>query len=461
MEIRDIDTAVPERISPIAALCRLADVDDAAAIGDHGPVIASRAARSDAAKELRLFEVLFGRDSLICALLVAEPYPKLLHATVTRLAALQGIIDRPAAEEQPGRIVHEARDPSDPIAQRITRSGGWEWPYYGSVDATPLFVIACRLLEHSKPGALAEVVVGRDAVPITLAQSCARALGWLGRRIEQSPSHFVETRPTLAGGLANQSWKDSWDAYSHPDGRVAKAPLSSAEVQGFAYDALAFAPELAGAYPDALSSAEVEALETLRSNLRSSFRALYVLDGDGPPIAAGVDYATDGTPTPLRVGESNMGHLLSGSLFDDLEVDGLAERVTEYLLSSVMLAGAGVRTLAADAARYRDGAYHNGSVWLWENAGFALGLHRRGLDAEARDLSRRIVSACHTFGAFPEFARGGDEIAFNTRIVDIEDARGRRNRIEQPPQQIQAWTVAGVIALEAAGLTHEDVGQPL
>ena len=138
-------TVMPSSLKEMLRLTRAGNENE---IGKFGPSVAALALETstllnpspDTPKHLRLYEVNFGRDSLRVAIDLISSYPELARATTLRLAALQGLEDNTEREEEPGRIVHEARDKDDPIAQELTEQLGWGWPYYGSVDATPEFI---------------------------------------------------------------------------------------------------------------------------------------------------------------------------------------------------------------------------------------------------------------------------------------------------------------------------------
>jgi glycogen debranching enzyme len=139
-------------------------------------------------------------------------------------------------------------------------------------------------------------------------------------------------------------------------------------------------------------------------------------------------------------------------------LDGREERqrgIVALLFSDELLADAGVRTLSSREARFRARSYHNGTVWPHDNYLISLGLEHRGFVDEAQELRRRIVSICRATRRFPEFVAGGapGEPLFTKRIVDVDDTvNDRMNRVEQPPQEIVAWTVAAIVAIEHSAL---------
>jgi glycogen debranching enzyme len=148
-----------------------------------------------------------------------------------------------------------------------------------------------------------------------------------------------------------------------------------------------------------------------------------------------------------------MGHILNSRVIDGDDEEHVRKRlaILKQLQSPEMLTVGGVRTLANDEVRYREGAYHNGSVWIWDTHHIAKGARRHAKNPEfekfANDLDKRILKVVDVLDEFPEYIRGGNEIAVNTRIIDVYDSiAGRTNRVEQPPQEVQAWTVAAILA---------------
>ena len=145
-----------------------------------------------------------------------------------------------------------------------------------------------------------------------------------------------------------------------------------------------------------------------------------------------------------------MGHLLNSRLLEGEDMRYFVERTVFHLFSPEMLNASGIRTLAKDEVRYRPGAYHNGSVWLWDTALIADGLRRHGFKQLSRVLASRVQRVIDVTKKLPEFARGDDDPVprLNSRIVEVVDENGKVNRVEQPTQEVQAWTVAAAIKLE-------------
>jgi glycogen debranching enzyme len=424
--------------SALRALARLCNAASPKEIGTTGPVMASTHLPEDAqVAELRKFEVLFGRDSLITARFVHELFPSLTNTTVRALARYQGSRWDAASEEEPGRIPHEVRDPADPVAQRITRSSGWKWPYYGAVDTTPLFVSAIASLSRA----------GWDVDD--LKNALVAAVDWLLRRLDAGNGILV-SRPSNSKGIENQVWKDSWDAFSHADGTVASPPIAAIDAQAIAYDACVDAAELLDDRGGTGRQARMlrRAADVIRSAVLNDFWYSF---GTSSYPTLGVDWSgPGGARRAINALGSNMGQLLYSKLLDGAELIDFREIIVSALFQAEMLCAAGIRTLGSSQYRYRPGAYHNGSSWPWDTTTIALGLHRHGYHALGWDLMRRVLAVCDAAGAFPEFARGDsdDSIRFNDSIVDIIDSSGHHNRIEQPAQQIQAFTVGAVLAIK-------------
>jgi glycogen debranching enzyme len=424
LDLRDPGT-MPDALDE---LCKLTGVEKPEEIGLNGPAVGARVTDENAGEDaLRLFEVVFGRDSLTVALVVADLFPLLLETTVLYLAGIQGREFNDLREEEPGRIAHEVRP--------VETDGLWGYPYYGAVDATPLFIRAAVRAIERRPEFAAEVRDSLDA-----------AVGWLLWRLAEDDLGLLSHHRTNPHGLENQVWKDSWDSMSHADGTICNldAPVASVEAQALAYDALA---EAAPLFPSRLTF--VEAMGKLE---RAVEEHLWVDDPEGGFYAIGVDRDPDtGMPQPLEIRASNMGWLLNSRLLDAPEHAERRRRIVDLLLSDEFLARGGIRTLSAREARFRPRAYHNGNVWGCDNYLVSLGFARRGFGDEAQELQRRLAASCRATHRFPEFVAGGEPGSnlIAKRIVDVYDSRNERvNRVEQPPQEIQGWTVAAMVAIE-------------
>jgi glycogen debranching enzyme len=256
-------------------------------------------------------------------------------------------------DAEPGKIMHETR--------RGEMAATGEVPfalYYGSVDATPLFVmLAAAHLERTGDKALA-----RELWPNTEA-----ALGWIEQYGDRDGDGFLEYGRRTSKGLANQGWKDSWDSVFHDDGCLAEAPIALVEVQAYAHAAWLGGARIARAIG---RTTRAEALEARAEALRQRFDESFWCEDLGTYALA-----LDGAKRPCRVRSSNAGHVL----LSDLASPERAARVATTLLDKRSFCGWGVRTVAEGEARYNPMSYHNGSVWPHDNGLIALGLSRQGL----------------------------------------------------------------------------------
>ena len=435
--VQELDLREPETMpDSLEELCRLTGVERPEEIGLNGPAIGARVTEQNAGEEsLRLFEVVFGRDSLTVAMVVADLFPRLLEATVLYFAGIQGREYNALREEEPGRIAHEIRD--------VETDGLWGFPYYGAVDSTPLFIRAAVRAIERRPEFSTTPVPGRDE---RVGDALEAAVAWVLRRLEADDLGLLSHLRANPHGLENQVWKDSWDSMSHVDGAICNhaAPVASIEAQALAYDALV---EAATQHPT--PAILLEAARRLEHAVETHF---WVDDPEGGFYAIGIDRDPEsGAPRPLETRASNMGWLLDSRLLDRAEHAARRQRIVDLLLSDEFLADGGIRTLSARETRFRPRAYHNGNVWGHDNYVISLGFARHGFHDEAQELQRRLVASCRATRRFPEFVAGGQPGSelIAKRIVDVFDSRnGRLNRVEQPPQEIQGWTVGAMVAIE-------------
>lgn len=451
-----------EPLSALRELYRLAQAKTKSEVGTMGNVMAALPLdENETNPELRKYEAMFGRDSLRVASDVMALFPRLAYATLVTLAENQGVRYDVPREEEPGRIPHEIRADNDPIGKEITDTYGWRWPYYGSVDATPQFVHVlatyCKF-STEKTGFLFQKYTDRDGKEKQMVDALTAAVNWITHKLDTGEG-FVEYQSVLPHGIKNQVWKDSWDAYFHSDGTMANhdAGIASVEVQQLAYDALLDAAEL---YENTLGRLDEAAdLRKRATELRQKIVKELWIDEKGGYFAIGTDRSLIGVRQPMKIRTSNMGHVLHSQLFTDgSEMSReIVESTVRQIFSSVLLAASGIRTLASDEVRFRPGAYHNGSVWLWDTHVIARGLRMHGLHALADDLDERLFDVIDRLHGYPEFVRGDTEgISANTRIIDVYDeVNHHANRVEQPPQEIQAWSVAAIVAIKHyRGMSH-------
>lgn len=469
-------TNAPSSLEQILRLTRAGHPDE---IGKYGPSIAALALETKAlANEivetpdhLRLYEIFFGRDGLRVAIDLVSSYPELARATTLKLAELQGVEDHSNREEELGRILHEFRDPNDPIAIDLTERLGWGWPYYGSVDATPEFIRTltayCKRTEENR-AFLSQEYIDRQGNTQTMTHALEMALAWINRRVSSNPEGLLEYKAAIPKGIENQVWKDSWDAYHHADGTIAnhEKGIASIEVQVTTYDALIDAAEL---FEDALDQTDqAQELRAHAARLKQTIKSIFWTEDKGGYFVLGTDRDEHGQLRQLKIRTSNMGHVLNSRLLDgdDPEDIHMRQAVANHIMSPEMLNISGIRTLASDEFRFRPGSYHNGSVWLWDTHHIAKGMRRHGYSEEADELDRRILNVVNVTKMFPEYVRGdnSDTPSVNHQTIIVwDEINQRENKVDQPPQEVQAWSVAVILAtkkrLERRGvdLTTYDV----
>jgi len=324
----------------------------------------------------------------------------------------------------------------------------WGVPYHGSGDATALFII-----ESCAAPNLLDAIVQRRGAEVTLRRCVADALAWLLRRLSADPDGLLTYHRANPVGLENQCWRDSWDAVSHADGTIANTdqPVAALDAQCLAFDALIACAALGadGQLGDTSVGDIRMAATRLRAGVLDLFRAH---DARGEFFAVAVDYDQAGHRRPVATRTSDMAALLDSGILaaDEPGAREALDVTVEALLAPDLLVPAGLRSLSSTAPRFQAAGYHTGNVWLWQTLMAANGLDRHGMAAAARDLRSRALGVCNASGLLPEFARGdADRAVLNHRAVKVWQADDHRmNQVEQPPQQVQAWTAAGVYAVK-------------
>lgn len=332
------------------------------------------------------FMALFGRDSLLSSYMSLLVSPNLAAGTLQTLAGLQGTKVDPDSEEEPGRIPHEVR-----LGVTAGLSLGGK-AYYGTADATPLFVGV--LGELSRWGLSREIIH-------PLLPHADRALDWIEKYGDRDGDGFVEYQRPNDHGLVNQGWKDSWDGINFADGTIAEAPIALCEVQAYVYSAYIGRSLLArwdGDVPLEQHWADKAA------TLKAAFNEKFWLPDKGYFAVA-----LDKDKRAVDACTSNMGHCLWTGIVDEDK----APSVVEHLMSPQMFTGWGIRTLGSDMGAYNPVSYHNGSVWPHDSALVATGLMRYGFVEEARRVASGLIDAAEHFdGRLPELFCGFDRGEF-------------------------------------------------
>jgi glycogen debranching enzyme len=321
------------------------------------------------------FMTLFGRDALLTAWMTLLLDPSLALTTLTTLARLQGRVTVPERDEQPGRILHEVRFNS---AASLALDDADI--YYGSADATPLFVMLVH--ELWRWGTPLDAI--RPLLPAVDA-----ALDWCAGPGDADSDGYVEYCRATREGLRNQGWKDSHDAIHFADGELAEPPIALCEVQAYTYAAWLGGADLAAASGD-MSTATRRRERAVA--LKKAFNRDYFLS-DRQAFAV----ALDADKRPVDSVTSNMGHCLWAGIVEPMH----AVPVARWLSGPEFASGWGLRTLATSMARYDPLSYHNGSVWPHDTAIAVAGLRRAGFTDAAMELSIALLRACRASGGRP------------------------------------------------------------
>ena len=390
------------------------------------------------------FMALFGRDSIFTSYQALPFAPELAASTLRVLAVRQGTRRDDFRDEEPGKVLHEVRTGEMTAFEERPHS-----PYFGSADATPLFLVLLDEFERW---------TGRDDLIRKFEAEARAALRWIDQYGDRDGDGYVEyERRNKETGLENQCWKDSWDAIVFSDGTLAPKPIATCEIQGYVYDAKRRCARLAREFwkdPETAERLEKEAAE-LKLQFNKDFwipeRQFFAL-------------ALDGRKRKVDSLTSNIGHLLWSGIVDDDKAAACAR----HLVGPALFSGWGVRTMAAGEGGYNPIGYHVGTVWPFDNSLVAQGLRNYGFQQEAAIVALANLEAARFFDyrlpeAFAGYAReetdfpveyptacspqawsAGAPLLFLRSMLGLEPVSGKLLVDPAVPQQIEWVELLGI-----------------
>jgi len=409
---------------------------------------------------------IFGRDSLEFGEDILDSRPELALEVLLTCAKLQGRRLESSNEEEVGKIHHEYRArrfgtmPVSDVANQIFDRLAPQWGgndarlcYYGSIDATPLFLrLIHRYYQSYGLTIMDEIVTDDNGEQLTLRQHARLSAEWLRNRISASEWGLLEYRRLNPVGLPNQAWKDSEVSYIHLDGSPANADggIASVEVQGYAYDALLAAADLVAADDEEADYFRQLALRLQQQTLERLWMP------DEQFFAIGLDRDDSSQTRQIRTLTSNGAAILDSRLLLDLPNDQrmrYVEPVVRTILGPDFLTDVGIRTRALRHVDLVDFADYHGSQVSWpkETYDIAKGLRHHGYHAEADDLENRLLAAAQRSGEFYEFyyANRDGKIKYHYRNEHPEEPQFHELGVALLPEPGQAWTLSAILAIVA------------
>lgn len=331
------------------------------------------------------FSVPFGRDSLIAALQMLSLNPNIARGTLLTMASHQGTKEDEWRDEQPGKVMHEIRFGELAKTNQVPFT-----PYYGTIDATPLFLLLAAEYYHW---------TGDSEFIIALMPHLQAALEWVREYGDSDQDSFVEYYQKSSKGIANQGWKDSADSVVHRNGDYAEAPIALVEVQGYVYQALT---RLAPIFRSLGLTEQANRMELDAQELRVRFENDFWMEDE-----RFYAIALDKNKQRVESVTSNAGHILMSGIASPERAKDVAER----LIAPDMFGGYGIRTMSTSSSGYNPMSYHDGSVWPHDNSLCLLGLSKSGFTNEAITVMQGLLHAAEKFEYYrlPELFCGYDD----------------------------------------------------
>jgi glycogen debranching enzyme len=406
-------------------------------------------------QEANLFNTVFGRDSLIMldfARLIIEknafdPSSEIvaLPDNIDRdvlyfLASYQGQTTNPNSEEVMGKILHEYRDKDDAIAIEMETLKGWQFPYFGGIDSTFYYIKSLSKYLLKNPSEKDHIVHNHlSGKEYTLLQSLHDAVHYTVSLVSHGMVFYTRQNEQ---GIEIQSWRDSYDSISTSNGDLPDylQPICLLDIQLVAIEAYESVSQLYLFLSEIIKYASIKNLSNILKTGLNQYMWVQVDKYNGY-YAMGTQKVNEEFVKFDCVSSSNL--VLLGHDFIDSKKK---EQIFNYTYNRLRVPN-GIATIATDEVRYHPSGYHTGNVWLFDNVLAALGLLAINKVEEAYELSDCIDRIINTTNCYPELV--GSHDMPNNYIIDVKDLHDNiTNRICQPGQPIQGWTVMSYLALK-------------